>query len=112
MQKNTMLLSLIAACVAVIAATNTAEAAKTKVTTMVVAGEICGGCVKKITAKLKPMSGVAKVKCDIKTKTVSVTPRRGKTLSPRKLWEAMESIGKTPAKLTGPSGTFTKKPKA
>lgn len=115
MQKKLLLLPLLAAGVAVVAATRTAEAAKTAkktVTTMTVTGEMCGGCVKKITAKLQPMSGVARVQCDIKTKTVHVTPQRGRTLSPRKLWEAMEEIGKTPAKLSGPSGTFTKKPKS
>jgi copper chaperone CopZ len=79
--------------------------------TVMTLGEMCGGCVKKITAKLEKMSGVAAIRCDIEAKTVSVTPKRDVTLSPRSLWETMEEIGKTPKKLTGPSGTFTEKPK-
>lgn len=86
-------------------------AAKTKDTVMTV-GEMCGGCVTKITAKLKPMPDVGKVVCDIPKKTVTVTPAAGKSLSPKVLWESMESIGKTPTSLTGPSGTFKSKPKA
>ena len=82
----------------------------TKPTTMTV-GEMCGGCVTSITAKLKPMPGVADVACDIPKKTVTVTPAAGKTLSPRALWEAMEAIGKTPKSLVGPNGKFESKPK-
>ncbi|MDZ4686214.1 MAG: heavy-metal-associated domain-containing protein [Planctomycetaceae bacterium] len=86
-------------------------AAKSKDTVMAV-GEMCGGCVTKITAKLKPMPDVGHIVCDIPKKTVTVTPAAGKSLSPKTLWEAMESIGKTPKSLTGPSGTFNSKPKA
>ncbi|MGH7126971.1 MAG: heavy-metal-associated domain-containing protein [Planctomycetaceae bacterium] len=84
-----------------------AESTKTVITV----GEMCGGCVKRITAKLEPMPGIADVRCDIETKRVFVTPEKDVALSPRGLWEAMESIGKTPKRLTGPSGTFTSKPK-
>ena len=80
--------------------------------TVMTVGEMCGGCVTNINAKLKPMSDVANVSCDIAKKTVTVTPATGKTLSPKVLWEAMESIGKTPKSLLGPSGTFKAKPKA
>ncbi len=80
--------------------------------TVMTVGEMCGGCVTKITAKLKPMPEVGQITCDIPTKTVTVTPAAGKTLSPKTLWEAMDSIGKTPKSLTGPSGTFKSKPKA
>ncbi|MDP1796293.1 MAG: heavy-metal-associated domain-containing protein [Planctomycetaceae bacterium] len=98
---------------AVLVAVNVAAepVAKSPDTVMAV-GEMCGGCVTKITAKLKPMSEVGKITCDIPTKTVTVTPAAGKTLSPKTLWEAMESIGKTPKSLTGPSGTFKSKPRA
>lgn len=88
----------------------TVKAAESTVTTITV-GEMCGGCVKAITAKLQPMSGVAKVQCDVKTKRVYILPVQGQVLSPRVLWEAMDEIGKTPTKLAGPSGTFTSKPK-
>ena len=83
-----------------------------KTETVMTVGEMCGGCVKKIEKKLEPMEGVAAVRCDIKSQTVTVLPEPKTTLSPKTLWEAMESIGKTPKKLVGPSGTFTTKPKA
>jgi copper chaperone CopZ len=71
---------------------------------------MCGGCVKNMTAKLEPMPNVGSIASDVKAKTITVTPKPGKVLSPRALWEAMEDIGKTPAKLAGPTGTFTSKP--
>lgn len=58
------------------------------------------------------ITDVTKVTCDIKLKTVTVSPTTERTLSPKKLWEALEEIGKTPKKLKGPSGTFTSKPKS
>lgn len=77
---------------------------------VVTVGEMCGGCVKKITAKLQPLPEVADVKCNIAAKTVAVTPS-AQGLSPRKLWEAMAAVGKTPKKLVTPEGTFTEKPR-
>lgn len=79
--------------------------------TVITVSEMCGGCVKRITAKLEKMEDIHDIKCDVKAKTVAVVPEKDKTLSPRALWEAMDEIGKTPTKLTGPSGTFTSKPK-
>lgn len=75
-------------------------------------GEMCGGCVKKINSGLKPVAGIASVKCDIATKTVTVVPSEQEGISPRALWEAMEKIGKKPVKLVTPAGTFTSKPQA
>lgn len=104
----TLLLGLAAAVpVAVSVAVSAAEPSPSTVITM---GEMCGGCVKQITAKLQPMPGIAQVRCDMNTKSVTVVPQPGQTLSPRVLWESMEAIGKTPKKLAGPSGTFTAKP--
>ena len=80
--------------------------------TVITVGEMCGGCVKRIEAKLKPVDGIADVRCDIQKQTVTVLPDPKVKLSPKWLWEAMESIGKPPKKLVGPSGTFTKKPKS
>lgn len=81
-------------------------------TTTIVVGEMCSGCVKKITARFdKEKKSVAKIKCDIKKKTVTIFPAKDVRLSPLKLWELMEGIGKKPKKLTGPDGTFTSKPK-
>lgn len=112
MQKNSMLLSLLLGCTTFVALNSTVQAAETKVTTITIDGSMCNCVVKRITDKLKPITDVADVTCDKNAKTVTVTPQKGKTLSPRKLWDAMEEIGKTPTKLAGPSGTFTKKPKA
>jgi periplasmic mercuric ion binding protein len=95
----------------VVVSTAAEPVAKSQSTVMTV-GEMCGGCVTKITAKLKPMPEVGQVTCDIPTKTVTVTPAAGKTISPKTLWEAMDSIGKAPKSLTGPSGTYKSKPKA
>ncbi len=92
-----------------LATTAPARAADSSVTTILV-GEMCGGCVKRITAKLEPMDDVAKIHCDVKTNRVAVLPVKGRTLSPRGLWAALDEIGKTPKKLSGPSGTFTSKP--
>ena len=93
------------------AATDAADK-PTKAETVITVGEMCGGCVKKIEKKLKPMEGIGSVRCDIKAKTVTVVPKSNVVLSAKTLWEAMAEIGKTPKKLVGPSGTFTEKPKS
>ncbi len=98
-------LTALAMCVATLV-----EAAESTKTVITVRGEMCGGCAKKIKAKLAENSAIDDVQCDVKTKTVTITPERGQRLSPRGLWEAMESIGKTPKLLVGPSGTFAAKP--
>ena len=81
-----------------------------KTTTSIEVTEMCGGCVKNITKRFESVNDVDHVTCNIKTKTVTVFPKTGVTLSPKALWETMEEIGKTPVKLSGPSGTFTSKP--
>lgn len=101
---------LIAACVVISTAGAFAQAADSSDNTVITVGEMCGGCVKKITKKLKAMDGVASVNCDIKSKTTTVVPKDGVVFSPRTLWEAMDEIGKSPLKLKGPSGEFTSKP--
>jgi copper chaperone CopZ len=87
------------------------EARDQPAATVMTVKAMCGGCVKKITKHLQPMEGVAAIQCDVKAKTVTVTPKAGHTFSPKVLWTAMDDIGKTPTKLVGPSGTFTSKPK-
>ena len=102
-----VLLALIA-----IGPTSRLEAAVAATDTVItLRGEMCGGCIKRITARLTKLADVDKVQCEVKAKTVTVTPKQDKTLSPRALWEALESIGKRPQQLVGPSGTFTSKPK-
>lgn len=90
--------------------TSSLEAAESASTVMTVS-EMCGGCAKKIKAKLGEFTEIGDIQCDLKAQTVTVTPKVKMILSPRELWEAMESIGKTPNRLAGPSGTFTSKPK-
>ena len=75
-------------------------------------GEMCGGCVKKITKRFDGVEGIAKVQCSIETRSVALIPDQGVRLSPKGVWEIMESIGKTPKKMVTPDGTFTSKPKA
>lgn len=73
-------------------------------------GEMCGGCVTKITTRFDGIEGIAKVECDIKLQKVTIVPADGYSLSARGIWEIMEEIGKTPKKMVCPSGTFTTKP--
>lgn len=72
----------------------------------------CKGCAKKLTAKVQAVAGVQKVEADVETKTLTVTPKEQVVVSPKALWEAVEKGDDTPKKLTGPSGTFTGKPKS
>jgi periplasmic mercuric ion binding protein len=90
------------------ALSTTAEAAPPQ-DTVVTFGEMCGGCVKRINARLTTMPEIADVKCDVATKSATVTPGAS-GVSPRILWEALEEIGKKPVKMVGPTGTFTTKP--
>lgn len=71
---------------------NAASPAKTE---MLVA-EMCGGCVKKITARLKQIPEIATIQCDVNTSTVTVVPQADKSISPRVLWDAMAQIGRRP----------------
>ncbi|QDV13105.1 hypothetical protein CA51_29910 [Rosistilla oblonga] len=106
-------LSMTAVVLAALLVSSQAHADEKKVTTTTVTvGEMCGGCVKKITARFDKEKAIARVTCDIDKKTTVLTPAKGVRLSPKGVWEIFESIGKTPEKLVGPKGTFTSKPKA
>ena len=111
--KRTCIIPIIAALLAgaVLTAPSQAED-KRIVTTTVTVGEMCGGCVKRITAHFDKIKEVEKIKCDINAKTVMLFPAKSVRLSPKKIWETMESIGKKPSKLVSPDGTYTSKPKA
>lgn len=86
-------------------------AERSQVTTIAIPDLDCASCAKKIAESLKKVEGVADAKADPKSKTATVVPKAKAVPSPKVLWEAVEKGGKTPAKLTGPSGTFTEKPK-
>jgi len=86
------------------------EAVEPAPNTVITVEEMCGGCVKKITAHFANVKQVAEVRCDIPSKTVTIIPAQGVTISPRWLWQTMDSIGKTPRRLAGPHGVFTSVP--
>ncbi len=98
---------------AVSAADSPAQAADVEKSNVVMTvGEMCGGCVKKITKRFDGVQGIAKVQCSLQKQSVTLIPTKDVRLSPKGVWEIMESIGKTPKKMVTPSGTFTSKPKA
>ena len=70
----------------------------------------CGECAAKIARKLYAVPGVVKVQTHMEKHFAVVTPETGSKLSPRAVWEAVESAEFTPVKLMGPGGIFTTKP--
>jgi hypothetical protein len=100
---------LAVACVFALAADD-ARAASRK-DTVITVSELCSGCVRNIKVRLRKLPEVAAVYCNTATRTVTVSPKAGKSLSPRVLWEAMQGVGNPPKKLVGPTGTYTSKPK-
>lgn len=72
----------------------------------------CADCAKKIASKLYSVPGVVEVRADVGKSVAYVVPQKDKSVSPKALWEAVEKAGFKPVKLEGPSGAFTKKPKA
>ena len=106
---------LVAGVVLMVASVLTASVASSsereKTNTVMTVGEMCGGCVKKITKRFDGVEGIAKVECSIEKQSVTLIPKDRVRLSPKGIWEIMESIGKTPTKMVTPDGTFTSKPK-
>jgi copper chaperone CopZ len=70
----------------------------------------CGECAKKIARKLYVVPGVVEVRADVPKNIAYVVPQQGKALSPRTLWESVESAGFRVAKLVGPHGEYSSKP--
>lgn len=103
---------LLALAVGLLVGGSSAFAADPAPTTITVPGMHCGGCAKKIAAKLTAVAGVAKAEADVEAKTIKVTPKVNVAVSPKALWEAVEKAEQTPSKLDGPNGVFTKKPAA
>lgn len=103
-------LMLLATAIFASSSAQAGDAAKSNIVMTV--GEMCGGCVKKITKRFDGVEGIAKVQCSIEKKSVTLVPKQNVRLSPKGVWEIMDSIGKTPTKMVTPSGTFTSKPKA
>lgn len=79
---------------------------------IVVSDMHCSDCAQKIANRLYKVAGVSKVHANLKSNTAYVTPGKGKAVSARELWEAVEKAEFTPVKLVSPSGTYTEKPKS
>ena len=71
----------------------------------------CKACAQKIARKLYTVPGVVAVHADVKKNIAMITPQKGKDLSPRAIWEAVEAAKFKPVKLVSPQGTFKVKPK-
>ena len=84
--------------------------APSPVTTISVPDMDCPSCAKGVATKVAAVPGVDKVETNVKERVVRVTPKERTVLSPKALWLAVEAGGQDPAKLEGPSGTFTKTP--
>ena len=90
---------------------NDALAANQAKTQIAVTNMCCAGCAKKIARKLYEVRGVTAVHYNVKAKSLTITPQRGMTLSPRALWEAVVKGEDQPIRLAGLSGSFTFKPR-
>lgn len=80
-------------------------------TTIYVHNMHCDDCAKQIARKLYALPGVVEVRADVAKNIAYVVPQKDKTLSNRAMWEAVESAGFAVAKLEGPQGAFTAKPR-
>lgn len=79
-------------------------------TTVVTVKSLCPNCGKKIVGRLKALPGVSAAQMDVTQKTFTI--RSGADLSPRTIWETVETNGELPVRLESPGGTFTSKPKS
>jgi copper chaperone CopZ len=87
-----------------------AETPAVTYTTIVVTDMHCATCAKKIAAKLYVLPGVKEIRADVPANTAFVVPQTGKRVSPRAMWQAVESAGFKTVRLAGPSGDFTSLP--
>jgi len=71
----------------------------------------CADCAKQIARKLYALPGVVEVRADVNKNIAYVVPQKDKSLVPRAMWEAVESAGFKVARLEGPQGSFTSKPR-
>lgn len=81
-------------------------------TTITVSDMHCVACAKKMAAKLYQIPGVASVQADLLSTRLIIVAAPQQALSPKALWEAVETAGYTPAKMEGPGGTFNAKPQS
>ena len=93
------------ACVAIVEGAN-----KPTDTLISIKGMHCAGCAKKVAKKLEAVPNVKSASVDAEKGSALVVTTDGKELSPKAIWEAVESAGYKPTELTGPAGSFKAKP--
>jgi len=111
MTKNMQTLALIIIALVVIGWQQSHAASPVPYTTIRVHNMHCDECAKKIARKLYAIPGVVEVRADVNNNIAYVVPQKDKSLSVRTMWEAVEAAGFAVAKLEGPQGTFTSKPR-
>jgi Cu+-exporting ATPase len=111
MTKNMQTLALIIIALVVIGWQQSHAASPVPYTTIRVHNMHCDECAKKIARKLYAIPGVVEVRADVNNNIAYVVPQKDKSLSARTMWEAVEAAGFAVAKLEGPQGTFTSKPR-
>ncbi len=107
--KSSLIPTIVAWIMTCVAIVNAAEAVLE--TSVTIEGMHCAVCAKKVTKKLTSVSNVKSASADPEKGTAVIVPADGKDVSPKSLWEAVESAGYKPTGLKGPAGTFTSKPK-
>jgi copper chaperone CopZ len=103
--------ALIAMGLLVVATQQSPAAAPVPYTTIHVHNMHCSECAKTIARKLYAVPGVVEVRADVGKNIAYVVPQKDKTIPARSMWEAVEAAGFAVAKLEGPQGTFTAKPR-
>lgn len=91
-------------------ASGTVSAAEVDRTVVYVKDMHCAMCAKKIASKLSAVPGVMQVKTQVKKGMAVVVTEKGKPVSPRALWEAVEAASFEPVRVAGALGSFDKKP--
>ena len=71
----------------------------------------CADCAKQIARKLYALPGVVEVRADVNKNIAYVVPQKDKSLAPKAMWEAVESAGFKVARLEGPQGSYSTKPR-
>src|SRR3954453_20421526 len=67
----------------------------------------CGGCAKKVSAKVTAVPGVAEMRVDVKAKAIWAVHKQGMTPSPKALWEGVEAADPKRTGRGRPSGRST-----
>lgn len=88
-----------------------ANSAEPATMTTITLHSMCENCAQKMTKTLRQHPDVLSVRTDVKSRAVAIVPKKGKSLSPKMLWEMVEKTGEQPVRLAGPLGTFDSKPR-